>query len=67
VNIFNEKLTRKMQKNYLIDGPVPGGKVIDILNTINEYKDAGGLSFFLGQVRADSIEGQRVVAIEYSA
>lgn len=56
-----------MQKNYLINGPVPGGKVLDILNAMNDYKDAGGLSFFLGQVRADTIEGKRVVAIDYSA
>jgi molybdopterin synthase catalytic subunit len=67
VNIFNEKLTSRMQKNYLINGPVTGSIVTDILNAINANTDAGGLSFFLGQVRADSIDRKRVIAIEYSA
>lgn len=56
-----------MQKNYLISGPVPDISVTGILNRMNENTDTGGLSFFLGQVRADSIDGKRVVAIEYSA
>ena len=29
--------------------------------------DAGGHSLFLGQVRADEMDGRRVKAIEYSA
>jgi molybdopterin synthase catalytic subunit len=32
-----------------------------------EKTDLGGHSFFLGQVRADEINGKRVKAIEYSA
>jgi len=56
-----------MQKNYLINGPVTGVNVTHILDKMNENTDAGGHSFFLGQVRADKIEGKQVIAIEYSA
>jgi molybdopterin synthase catalytic subunit len=56
-----------MQKNYLISGPVFGSNVTDILDELNENTDAGGHSFFLGQVRADKVDGKRVIAIEYSA
>ena len=56
-----------MQKNYLISGPVSVGNVADILDRFNENTDAGGHSFFLGQVRADKVDGKRVIAIEYSA
>ena len=34
---------------------------------MGEKSDSGGHSFFLGQVRADMIEGKIVKAIEYSA
>jgi len=53
--------------NYLISGPVSGSDVTDILDKINGNTDAGGLSIFLGQVRADKVDGKMVIAIEYSA
>jgi molybdopterin synthase catalytic subunit len=53
--------------NYLINGPISGSIVTDILNKLNENTDTGGLSFFLGQVRADNVYGKKVIAIEYSA
>jgi molybdopterin synthase catalytic subunit len=56
-----------MQKNYLIRGPIDGSMVTELLKKMNENTGSGGLSFFLGQVRADKIEGKRVIAIEYSA
>lgn len=56
-----------MQKTYLIDGPVTHEKVTKALDKMAERKDAGGHSFFLGQVRADEMAGKIVKAIEYSA
>jgi molybdopterin synthase catalytic subunit len=56
-----------MQKNYLIKGPVTHDIIISILNKMSEKSDAGGHSFFIGQVRADKMEGKTVSAIEYSA
>jgi molybdopterin synthase catalytic subunit len=56
-----------MQKNYLIDGPISHDVIASLLNKMSEKSDSGGHSFFLGQVRADIIEGKIVRAIEYSA
>ena len=64
---FQLKTNRQMQKNYLISGPVSGSILTDILDKMNENTDAGGHSFFLGQVRADKVDGKKVIAIEYSA
>jgi len=56
-----------MQKNYLINGPVTHDIIASLLTRMSEKSDAGGHSFFLGQVRADIMEGKTVTAIEYSA
>ena len=56
-----------MQKNYLINGPVTHDILTSLLDMMNERTDAGGHTFFLGQVRADEADGKRVKAIEYSA
>ncbi len=56
-----------MQKNCLIKGPVTPGLITSIMEEMSERSDAGGHSFFLGQVRADIVNGKKVRAIEYSA
>ena len=56
-----------MEENYLISGPISEKIISDIILRIGRHKDAGGNLLFLGQVRADEIEGKRVKAIEYSA
>jgi molybdopterin synthase catalytic subunit len=56
-----------MQKSYLIDGPISQDVILTLLNKMGEKSDSGGHSVFLGQVRADIIEGKIVRAIEYSA
>ncbi len=38
-----------------------------LMDLMSKRSDAGGHTFFLGQVRADAIEGKIVKAIEYSA
>jgi len=65
-----EYLHRKhnvMKKSYLTEGPVTHKIVTSVLDEMAEKKDAGGHTFFLGQVRADIIAGKTVKAIEYSA
>lgn len=57
----------KMEFNYLIEGPVSSGIIASYMEMISSSKNAGGHSFFLGQVRADVMEGKTVTAIEYSA
>jgi len=56
-----------MEENYLTDGPVSPGLILQLIDKINGQTDAGGHSIFLGQVRADEVNGRRVKAIEYSA
>lgn len=56
-----------MITSYLINGPV----TIDIISlffvNMGKMMDSGGHSIFVGQVRADEINGKKVRAIEYSA
>ena len=56
-----------MLKNYLINGPITQKEINSLLDKLGELTDAGGHSIFLGQVRADVINGKKVRAIEYSA
>lgn len=56
-----------MEENYLIAGPVTPGKISELVEKMGRKTDSGGHTIFLGQVRADEIEGKRVKAIEYSA
>ena len=56
-----------MQRNYLVNGPISGGSITELLDRMGGETSCGGLSFFIGQVRADIINGKIVKAIEYSA
>jgi molybdopterin synthase catalytic subunit len=56
-----------MQRNYLVTGPISGSLITALLDKMGGEKSCGGLSFFIGQVRADIINGKIVKAIEYSA
>lgn len=56
-----------MDINYLIEGPVTSGIIASNIEKMAAEKTSGGHSYFLGQVRADLIEGKTVMAIEYSA
>jgi molybdopterin synthase catalytic subunit len=56
-----------MVTNYLINGPVTLSVISLYIEKMSEKTDSGGHSVFLGQVRADKINGKKVMAIEYSA
>jgi molybdopterin synthase catalytic subunit len=56
-----------MNIDYLVNGPVSYEIVRLLMDLMSKRSDAGGHTFFLGQVRADAIEGKIVKAIEYSA
>ena len=60
-------IKKNMVRNYLIKGPVTQNVILDLIKKTGKRTDAGGHSFFLGQVRADKINGKRIEAIEYSA
>jgi molybdopterin synthase catalytic subunit len=56
-----------MGTKYLIDGPVTASVISKLIGELSLRRDVGGHSVFLGQVRADKINGKTVRAIEYSA
>jgi molybdopterin synthase catalytic subunit len=56
-----------MSGNCLLKGPVTKRLITSLLEKVGEKTDSGGLSIFLGQVRADEVNGKKVNAIEYSA
>jgi molybdopterin synthase catalytic subunit len=53
--------------DYLKGGPITQMLISELIEKTGERTDCGGHSVFLGQVRADEIDGKRVKAIEYSA
>jgi molybdopterin synthase catalytic subunit len=56
-----------MDTNYLTAGPISPETISQVIEKMSCKTDCGGISMFLGQVRADDVEGKKVKAIEYSA
>lgn|SRR5450759_924599 len=56
-----------METNYLTYGPVSQKIITQLIEKMGGKTDSGGHMLFLGQVRADVIDGLKVKAIEYSA
>jgi molybdopterin synthase catalytic subunit len=56
-----------MEENFLISGPVTSGIMSELIEKMGRNTNCGGHMLFLGQVRADEIDGKTVKAIEYSA
>ena len=52
---------------YLFNGPITTEIIAERIQILESRKNAGGNSVFIGQVRADIIDGKEVTAIEYSA
>ena len=56
-----------MKKTRLIQGAIPPEKISQIISKHSNLTHYGAHCIFLGQVRADNVEGKKVIAIEYSA
>ena len=56
-----------MEENYLTCGPISKKLISRLIEKISGKTDSGGHMLFLGQVRADEIQGKKVKSIEYSA
>lgn len=56
-----------LPKNIFVQGPISTEKIADSIHHHSNKTDIGAHAIFLGQVRADEIENDRVVAIEYTA
>ena len=54
-------------KNIFQQGPITAEKIATSIQNHSSKIDIGAHSIFLGQVRADEIEGSMVRAIEYTA
>lgn len=50
-----------------MDGPIAASFIGDAIEKHSTKKNIGAHSIFLGQVRNDEIDGQKVVAVEYTA
>ncbi len=59
-------MTDKKAKNIFITGPIAADFIGKSIQNHSTKKGIGGHSIFLGQVRADTIDGRQVAAIEYT-
>ena len=55
------------KKQHLIDGPISPGFVSEMIAKHQGKTSIGAHAFFLGQVRADEVDGKQTTGIEYSA
>ncbi|MCF8462041.1 MAG: molybdenum cofactor biosynthesis protein MoaE [Flavobacteriales bacterium] len=59
--------TEKKLKNVFVQGPITPEKIATSIAHHQVKTNIGGHDIFLGQVRADEIDGKTVKAIDYSA
>jgi len=57
----------KKPKNIFVEGAIAASFIAESIEKHSSKTGIGGHSIFLGQVRADKIEGRNVEAIEYTA
>ena len=60
-------ITERKPKNIFTKGPIPASFIAGSIQKHDTKTNIGGHSIFLGQVRADEIDGNKVTAIEYTA
>ena len=60
-------MSRKKQHSIFFQAPIPAQKIADDIQKHAAKTNIGAHSIFLGQVRADELNGEKVVAIEYTA
>lgn len=60
-------MSSKKQHSIFFQGPIPAQKIADDIQKHAAKTNIGAHSIFLGQVRADELNGEKVVAIEYNA
>ena len=59
-------MTERKPKNIFVTGPIEPAFVGTSIQQHSSKTNIGGHSIFLGQVRADAINGNNVTAIEYT-
>lgn len=59
-------MTERKPKNIFVQGAIQAAFIADSIQKHSTKTSIGGHSIFLGQVRADEINGKKVSAIEYT-
>lgn len=62
-----EATKERKPKHVFVEGPISGAFIGESIAKHQTKTDIGAHDIFLGQVRADLIDGKPVVAIDYSA
>lgn len=60
-------MSKKKPKKVFVEGPISPEKIANSIANHQSKTNIGAHSIFLGQVRADEIEGKKVAAIDYSS
>ena len=60
-------MQEKKIRNIFVEGAISSQKIAESIQSHSSKKTIGAHSIFLGQVRADEKEGQKVVSIEYTS
>jgi len=60
-------MKERKPKNIFVQGAIASSFIGDSIQQHSTKTGIGGHSIFLGQVRADTINGKKVIAIEYTA
>ena len=60
-------MKEKKPKNIFVEGPIAASFIAESIHKHNTQTEIGGHSIFLGQVRADIINGKKVSFIEYTS
>jgi len=63
----SNSMTVHKPKNIFVQGPISPSFIAESIQKHSSKTEIGGHSIFLGQVRADSIDGKTVAAIDYTA
>ena len=60
-------MDKKKPKNVFVQGAIPPEKIASSVANHQSKTNIGAHSIFLGQIRADEVEGKIVTAIDYTA
>ncbi len=63
----SNNMKERKPKNIFVQGPITASFIADSIQKHSTKTGIGGHSIFLGQVRADKIDGKQVASIEYTA
>jgi molybdopterin synthase catalytic subunit len=56
-----------MKNRYLVGGPITPLLISELMTLGNDDNGAGAVSIFIGKVRDDEVNGNRIKALDYSA